>query len=186
MENLNELIAENLKRLRAEKGLSLDAVAKLSGVSKSMLGQIERGEVNPTISTVWRIANGLKVSFTSLVTGPQDDSEFVARSDVEPLIEDRGKIRNYPVFPFDAERGFEMYAVEIDPGGYLQADPHTPGSQEFLTLHAGRLAVRVAEEEHVLERGDSIRFKADVPHSYHNPGTEMASVGMVIHYPRLG
>jgi transcriptional regulator with XRE-family HTH domain len=185
MENLNQLIAENLKRLRADKGLSLDAVAKLSGVSKSMLGQIERGEVNPTISTVWRIANGLKVSFTSLVTGAQNDSEIVTRGDLEPLVEDAGKVRNYPIFPFDAERGFEMYSVDIDPGGYLQADPHTPGSQEFLTLHAGQLAIRVGEEEHLLEHGDSMRFKADVPHSYHNPGAETASISMVIHYPRV-
>jgi len=186
MENLNRLIGENLKRLRSEKSLSLDAVAKLSGVSKSMLGQIERGEVNPTISTIWRIANGLKVSFTSLVTRAQDDSEIVSRSEVEPLVEDSGKCRNYPVFPFDAERGFEMYAVEIDPGGYLQAEGHTPGTQEFITLHAGQLAVRVADEEHVLACGDSIRFKADAQHSYHNPGTEMVSLSMVIHYPRAG
>jgi XRE family transcriptional regulator, regulator of sulfur utilization len=187
MENLNELIGENLKRLRADMGLSLDAVAKLSGVSKSMLGQIERGEVNPTISTIWRIAGGLKVSFTALVTRVQEDSEVVTHADVEPLVEDGGKVRNFPAFPFDAERGFEMYLVEIDPGGYLQADAHTPGTQEFITLHTGRLAVdRVGEDEHLLERGDSIRFKADVPHSYHNPGDVMASMSMVIHYPRVG
>jgi transcriptional regulator with XRE-family HTH domain len=186
MENLNQLIGENLKRLRTEKGLSLDAVAKLSGVSKSMLGQIERGEVNPTISTVWRIAGGLKVSFTSLVTRAQDDSEIVARSEIEPLVEDGGKVRNHPVFPFDAERGFEMYYVEFDPGGYLQADGHTVGTQEYITLHSGRLAVRVAEEEHLLGRGDSIRFKADAPHSYHNPGAETATVSLIIQYPRVG
>ncbi len=185
MENLNQLIGANLKRLRAEKGLSLDAVAKLSGVSKSMLGQIERGEVNPTISTVWRIASGLKVSFTSLVTRAQDGSEFVARRDVEPLVEDGGKVRNRPVFPFDAERGFEMYHVEIDSGGYLQADGHTAGTQEFLTLHSGQLAVRVGEEEHLLGWGDSLRFKADVPHSYHNPSAEMASFSLVIQYRRF-
>lgn len=186
MDHLNQIIGENLKRLRADKGLSLDAVAKLSGVSKSMLGQIERGEVNPTISTVWRIANGLKVSFTSLVTRAQGDSEIVARSEVEPLVEDGGKVRNYPVFPFDAERGFEMYAVEIDGGGYLQAEAHSAGTQEFLTLHSGQLSVRVADEEHLLGRGDSMRFKADAPHSYHNPGAESASISMVIHYPHVG
>jgi len=185
VENLNELIAENLKRLRAEKGLSLDAVAKLSGVSKSMLGQIERGEVNPTISTLWRIASGLKVSFTALVTRTEDESEVVARVQIEPLVEDNGKVRNFPVFPFDAERGFEMYAVEIDAGGYLQADPHSAGTQEFLTLHSGQLAVRVGDDEHLLGAGDSIRFKADAPHSYHNPGTVTASMSMVIHYPRV-
>jgi transcriptional regulator with XRE-family HTH domain len=186
VENLNQLIGENLRRLRAEMGLSLDAVAKLSGVSKSMLGQIERGEVNPTISIMWRIANGLKVSFSSLVTRAQEDSEVVTRSEVEPLIEDGGKVRNRPVFPFDAERGFEMYYVEFDAGGYLQADAHSTGTQEFITLHTGRLVIRVAEEEHLLQAGDSIRFKADVPHSYHNPGAETVTVSMVIHYPRVG
>jgi len=186
VDHLNQLIGENLKRIRAEKGLSLDAVAKLSGVSKSMLGQIERGEVNPTISTIWRIANGLKISFTALVMRAQDDSEVVTRGQLEPLVEDGGKCRNYPVFPFDAERGFETYAIEIDSGGYLQAEPHTMGTQEYLTLHCGELAIRIAEEEHLLKRGDSIRFKADVPHSYHNPSTEMTSMSMVIQYPRTG
>ena len=55
MENIGHIVAENLKRLREERKLSLDAVAKCSGVSKSMLGQIERGVTNPTISTLWKI-----------------------------------------------------------------------------------------------------------------------------------
>ena len=185
MENLNRVIGDNLRRLRAEKGLSLDALAKASGVSKSMLGQIERGEVNPTISTLWRIATGLRVSFTSLVAYETGSSEVVRRAEVQPLVEDRGRVRNYPAFAFEAERGFEMYAVEIDPGGLLQADPHTPGSQEFITLHSGTLSIRVGEQEHVLEAGDSIRFKAEVTHSYHNPGETLASLGMVIHYPHV-
>ena len=54
MENIGHIVAENLKRLREERKLSLDAVAKCSGVSKSMLGQIERGVTNPTISTLWK------------------------------------------------------------------------------------------------------------------------------------
>jgi XRE family transcriptional regulator, regulator of sulfur utilization len=186
MENLNQLIGENLKRIRADKALSLDALAKLTGVSKSMLGQIERGEVNPTISTVWRIANGLKVSFSSLVTRAQDASEVVARDETEPLVEDGGKIRNYPVFPFDAERGFETYILDIDRGGYLHAEAHGVGTQEFISLVVGEVTIRVGEEEHELGPGDSIRFKADVAHSYHNAGAETASMCMILHYPRVG
>jgi XRE family transcriptional regulator, regulator of sulfur utilization len=186
MEHLNQLISENLRRIRAEKGLSLDAVAKLSGVSKSMLGQIERGEVNPSVTTMWRIANGLKVSFSSFVTRPQDETEVVPKSEVEPLLEDGGKLRNYPVFPFEAERGFEMYYVECDPGVYLQAEPHAPGTQEYITVHVGRQAIRVGNEEYDLAAGDSIRFKADQAHSYHNPGAETATLSMVIHYPSSG
>jgi Predicted transcriptional regulators len=65
---LDQLIAQNLKRLREERKLSLDRVAELTGVSKSMLGQIERGDSSPTVATVWKIANGLKVSFTTLMS----------------------------------------------------------------------------------------------------------------------
>ncbi|NTW29476.1 MAG: helix-turn-helix domain-containing protein [Coriobacteriia bacterium] len=184
MENLNQLIGDNLKGIRADKNLSLDNVAKLSGVSKSMLGQIERGEVNPTISILWRIANGLKISFTSLVSRPREDSEIVRRDDVEPLIENAGSVRNYPVFPFDAERGFEMYSLEVDPGGYLQADAHPTGTEEFISVFTGTLSLRVADDEHVLGAGDSIRFRADVPHAYHNPGESELRLAMVIHYPR--
>ena len=60
-------IAANAKRLREEKKLTLDAAANLTGVSRSMLAQIEKGEVNPTISVLWKIANGLKVPYTRLM-----------------------------------------------------------------------------------------------------------------------
>ena len=61
------MVSENARRLREEKRLTLDEAARLTGVSRSMLAQIEKGDVNPTISMVWKIANGYKVSFTSLV-----------------------------------------------------------------------------------------------------------------------
>ena len=104
LENIGHIVAENLKRLREERKLSLDAVAKCSGVSKSMLGQIERGVTNPTISTLWKIANGLKISFTSLMMRPETDVEVVPRSAITPFVETDGKYRNYPVFPFDSSR----------------------------------------------------------------------------------
>ena len=71
MEEINALFSANLKRLRETRRMSLDEVSRLSGVSKSMLGQIERGEVNPTISTVWKIASGLKVPYSQLLSRPQ-------------------------------------------------------------------------------------------------------------------
>ena len=65
MDHLNELIAENLKDIRKGKGLSLEQVSSLTTISKSMLSQLERGEVNPTISTVYKLALGLKVPVTA-------------------------------------------------------------------------------------------------------------------------
>lgn len=183
MDKLNSLIAENLKRLREERKLSLDSVARLSGVSKSMLGQIERGEVNPTVSTVWKISNGLKISFTQLMSRPENDIELIRRSEIQPLVEDSGKVRNFPVFPFESMRRFEMYSLEIDDGGYLNAEAHPKGTQEFITVFSGEMTVDVNSESFVVASGDSIRFRADGPHSYKNSGAGICSLGMVIYYP---
>lgn len=182
MDHLNSIIAENLKRIREERKLSLDTVARLSGVSKSMLGQIERSEVNPTVSTVWKIANGLKISFTSMMSRPERDIELVPRDQVLSFIEDEGRFRNYAMFPFDETRRFEMYMVEVDPGGSLAAEGHLPGSQEFITVSQGVITVGVGDAEYVVEQGNALRFKADMPHSYRNTGEGTVLLSMVIYY----
>jgi transcriptional regulator with XRE-family HTH domain len=182
MEDLTLLVAQNLKRIREEKRLSLERLAELTGVSKSMLGQIERGESSPTVATVWKIANGLKVSFTALLSSPQSDTSLVRQADIRPLIEDDGKYRLYPFFPIEEGRRFEVYAIEIDGGGSLSAEAHPEGTQEFITVYAGALTVRVNGQEYRIGAGDAIRFRADCAHSYLNPGEEMAKVSLVIQY----
>lgn len=185
MENLNVLVAINLKRIREERKLSLDNVAQMTGVSKSMLSQIERGESNPTITTVWKIANGLKISFTELIKSSQEDTVIIKKENIEPLIEDNGKYRLYPFFPYENTREFEMYTVEIEKGGYLSAEAHGEGTEEFIIVFEGELTVRVNDEEFTVNEGDSIRFKADKPHIYHNSGNKLTRVSMVIYYSKF-
>ena len=182
MDSINLVVAENLKRFREERKLSLDAVSKLSGVSKSMLGQIERGEVNPTISTVWKIANGLKLSFTELMSRPETNYEAIDTKQIQPLLEDEGKYRNYPMFSFDSERRFEIFYIELDAASRLEAEPHPVGTQEFITVFSGRLEVRVNNEKFSIATGGALRFKADCPHQYQNPGNEICRISMVIYY----
>ena len=183
MDKLNIIISENLKKIRDERKFSLDQLSKLTGVSKSMLGQIERGEVNPSVSTIWKITNGLKISFSQLMHRPEMDIEIVKTSDMEPLIEDNGKFRNYPIFPYDGERHFEMYTSELDPQGFLDSEPHPQGTQEFLTVFSGEVIVEIEQQTYVIQKGDSIHFKADVLHSYRNVRNTKCEISMVIYYP---
>lgn len=184
LEEIHLVIAKNLKAFRESKKLSLEKVAELTGVSKTMIGQIERGESSPTITTIWKIANGLKVSFTSLIHQPQQETQMVLRSDVQTLSEDNGKYRVYPYFPFEDDKRFEIYSVEIDTGGYLGADAHPDGTEEYVTVFDGELTVRVNNHEFTVKSGDSIRFKADRPHTYHNSGEGVTRLSMVLFYPR--
>jgi len=183
LEKLNLIIAKNLKRLREEKALSLSELSKMTDVSKSMLGQIERCEANPTVSTIWKIANGLKISCTELMSLPEADFEIVDKSQVQPLIEDEGKVRIFPVFPFDNTTRFETYSIEIDNKGYLASEAHQQGTQEFITVFSGELTININGEDFVVTKGNSIRFKADKPHVYKNIADTICSLSMVIYYP---
>ena len=182
MEEPTLLVAHNLKMLREAKKLSLDGLAELTGVSKSMLGQIERGASSPTISTIWKIANGLKVPFTSLLNAPTADSTVVRTAQLQPLIADDGRYRLYALFPMEAERRFELYMIEIEPGGSLAAEAHPDGTQEFLTVFAGELTVRADGDETRLGVGDSLRFRADRAHAYINAGEVLTKFHLVIQY----
>ena len=182
MEDITFLVGQNLKKLREQRKLSLDKLAEITGVSKSMLGQIERAESSPTIAIVWKISNGLKIPFTALFGQPQTLTSLIQKGEIQPLLEDNGKWRLFPFFPIEENRRFEIYSVEIDPGGHLRAEPHPEGTQEFLTVYQGELTVQVDGLEYRLAAGDSIRFQADRIHSYQNSSQFTTMLNMVIHY----
>ncbi|AJS60215.1 helix-turn-helix domain-containing protein [Paenibacillus sp. IHBB 10380] len=183
MEEIHLILARNLKALREKEKLSLEKVSQLSGVSKTMIGQIERGESSPSLTTIWKIANGLKISFTSLINNPQPDTKVVLRNEIQVLSEDNGRYRVYPYFPFQEDRCFEIYSVEIEKEGILSSDSHREGTEEFITIFDGEITIRVSECEYKLKSGDSIRFRADRPHTYYNSGETLTRLSMTIYYP---
>ena len=176
------MIANNIKAVREKKKLTLDAAAKQTGVSRSMLAQIEKGDVNPTISVLWKIANGYKVSFTSIVDSREDGSLLIRADEVTPLVEDNGRYLNYPAFPFQENRLFETYRIQIEPDGFLLAQPHMAGTEEYITVFAGAVEICADRETYHLSAGDSLRFQADAEHSYRNVGDGTALLSMLIYY----
>lgn len=179
--DVNKIIAQNVKKLREKRKLTLDAAAEATGVSRSMLAQIEKGDVNPTISVLWKIAGGYKVSFTSLLEQDLQSSVDVVPA-AEPLLEDGGRYLNYPAFAFDEAKQFETYRIVIKPQGSLQAQPHLQGAEEFITVFEGSVAITAGDKTYNLNTGDSIRFMANVPHAYANTGSTDAELHMLIYY----
>lgn len=183
MDTMNLIVANNIKRLRKEKKLSMDELAKLSGVSKSMLAQIERGEGNPTLSTLWKLSNGMKVPFDALTVRPKDPYEIVKLSEIQPLLEDGDKVRNYSIFPDDENRRFAVYYLELEPGSGWQSEPHLRGTTEFITVFGGRLEIEADGRHFSVAKGESIRFQGDTVHAYQNPGTEVTVLHMILYNP---
>lgn len=180
---MNLIVAKNIKRLRKENKLSMDKLAKLSGVSKSMLAQIERGESNPTISTLWKLANGMKVPFEALTVFPKTSYEIVKISEVQPLLKDEGKVKIYSLFPDNENRRFEVYYLELEPKSYWQSESHLQGTTEFITISCGTLEINVDDKIFTITKGESLRFRGDHIHSYQNTSKETAILHMILYNP---
>jgi len=181
MQRINQTIATNFKIIREKRKLSLDAAAKLTGVSKSMLAQIERGDVSPTVVTLWKLANGLKVPFTEFLQEQRAEVGIV--SGIDPLLEDGGRYRNYPLFTFDEQRRFEICTIELDPGCVMSAEAHPPSTEEFITVFKGSLQLELKGETWDIAAGSAARFKADIPHTYRNRNKNLCRLSMVLYYP---
>lgn len=183
MDTMNQIVAANIRRLRGERNLSLDELARLSGVSKSMLALIERGAGNPTISTLWKLSNGMKVPFDALTVRPKAAYELVRTADIEPILEDGGRVKNYPIFPDDEDRRFAVYVLALAPGSSWQSEPHLRGTTEFITVFRGTLEVRAQDRHFCVSPGESIRFRGDVPHAYRNAGEDAVHLHMILAHP---
>ena len=164
-------VAENVRRIRETQKLSIDRAAELTGVSKSMLGQIERGLVNPTVAVLEKIAQGLHVSLTELVEhrGELPDA-FTRGMDVPGQRLEKGRVIRYPLFSFDAESRCESCQMDVFIGGSYELPDRIPGSRVYVTVLSGVLEVRTGEKTYRLENRDSLMFRGSQPCRCENVG----------------
>ncbi|HCX62561.1 XRE family transcriptional regulator [Sedimentibacter sp.] len=182
MDNLLINIGSTLKKTRTEKGLTLEAASNLTGVSKAMLGQIERTESTPTVSTLWKIATGLKIPFSELLNDKSDEDSALFIDNVDPVYESEGKMILYNVFPFNPLSGFEYFYIKMLPGANHTSSPHKASTEEYVVVTKGTLEMIIKKKKYVLKAPSAIFFKADEFHSYSNPYDEEAIFQNVVRY----
>jgi len=177
-------LSTTLKTVRSAQDLSLDAAAQKTGVSKAMLGQIERGESSPTVATLWKIATGLGVSLSTFIEPPPADSQAT-------IIRTADAIRQHPandgllispLFPFESHLGFEYLELSFESGYHRISSPHQTGVVEIISVIQGQMEILADGNWHPIRQGQSIRFAGDKAHGYRNMSAETAKVITVIHY----
>ena len=185
MDNINIIIGNNLNTFRKSKGYSLDKVSEMTGVSKGMLGQIERGETNPSISTLWKIANGLHISSTSLLEAKSDELVIIKKKEVAPITEHNDKYVIYPAFPFDSKKKFEVLVVDLQNGCVHNSEPHDKDVEEYIFVSKGEFKLTVNDITYELKEGDSIKFLADKAHEYRNESGKVCTLHTIIYYNNI-
>lgn len=183
-DGIGQRVASNLQRLRGKRQLSLDALARASGVSRAMLAQIESGRSVPSIRVLCKIARGLKVSVAAFL-----DEDACAGVTVLPareskrLVSGNGSFVSRALYPVDASQRAEFYELRVSPLGEEHSAGHGPGVRENLVVAQGALEISVNEERFLLSTGDSILFYADQPHCYRNPVDSEAVAYLVVTHP---
>ncbi|AFO89216.1 XRE family transcriptional regulator [Phaeobacter inhibens] len=167
VDDILTLLPARLKEARRAQGLSLEAVANLSGVSRSMVSQIERGESSPTIATLWNLTRALQVDFAGLLDSneAQDSIEILRNGDV-PSIENMGEGCLIRILsPPEDAGGHEVYDIRLKDGGALNSQPHGRGTVEHVTVLEGAVALTSGSATDRLHAGDTARYAADVTHA---------------------
>ncbi|MGD0529467.1 MAG: XRE family transcriptional regulator [Polyangiaceae bacterium] len=182
--DLAPTVGRNLRRLRKQRGLSLERLAQASSVSRAMLGQVELGKSAPTINVLWKIARALNVTFSALIDPGTNGTTLLRRTDSRLLTSHDGRFTSRALFPFNEPRHVEFYELRLLPGTVEAAPAHPAGTIENIVVNAGAIAIEVGGKKHQLGAGDSIQFQADVEHVYRNPGAADALVYLVMTYAR--
>ena len=159
-----------LREKRKSRGLSLDELAAMSGVSRAALSQIELCKSNPSLGVLWKIAVGLGIPFSELIGGQALGVSVLRRSEAQVLRSADGKMESRPLSPAGANPWVELYELRLAARASHASDPHATGTREIVVVLSGSLNVRLGTEVYALAPGDSISFRADEPHAYENPG----------------
>jgi transcriptional regulator with XRE-family HTH domain len=175
-------VGPNLKKTRAQAGLSLTRTAELTEVSKAMLGQIERGESSPTLVTLWKICKGLHLPLTALI-GPSGAAPVYGPNPDTVA----NRVKNAPsfktLFPFDPKTGCEVFLHDLSPHWEHQSDAHRDGVIEDVFVTEGAVDILVGTDWVRVPTGGALRFNADQPHGYRNPLDTPSAFHNTIHYP---
>ncbi|MEZ8284862.1 XRE family transcriptional regulator [Vibrio splendidus] len=175
-------LGTKLKATRNKSGLSLSDVSNLTGVSKTMLSQIERSESMPTIATVWKIANGLKIKLETLLDDSSKLYEVKSIDEKVAVTDDDGRMIIHSIFPFSPVSGYEVFYGIFKPGCNYSNDNHTNSTTEQLFVTEGELQMIISDRTYLIPAGSSLSFDSLDKHRYQNVGDVDAKVTIIVNY----
>lgn len=184
-EAINENLGRRVKKLRTDRGWSLEELAGASGVSRSMLSEIEREKANPTLTVTFRIARAFGLTLQELIESAETSAsriQVIRASDRAQVYRSDKQCEIRTLSPLNLEKDVEFYELTLRPGGALRSQPHFEGTREFLTVEEGGVRIESGTDTDELTKGDSGTYRADVPHAIINTGRAEALVFLVVIY----
>lgn len=183
-ESINEDLGRRVKKLRSDRGWSLEELAAASGVSRSMLSEIERERANPTLSVTYRIARAFGLALQDLLESADSASaiQTIRASESSQIFRKDAQCQIRTLSPLNLEKDVEFYELRLAADGALRSQPHVEGTREFLTVEEGSVELLSGNSRETLGKGDSATYRADLPHDIVNPGADEVVAFLVVIY----
>lgn len=178
------VIGKNVRKERHERHLSLDELSASSGVSKATLSQIESGKVNPTVATLWKIAQSINVDLHALIMGESEKIKIfsVSRGEDLPQLASVDGVDIRVLSPISFAGDTELYLLDLAPGASLESQPHSPGSMEILAVSSGKFRIHAGKRSAELKAGDVLTYQCDVPHRIENISETPSQLYMTVKF----
>lgn len=174
MEFPKEEVGKRIRYLRRLQGLTSEELAKLAGVSQSMISQIERGQVSPSLETLWKLSHSLKVAVFSFFETEEINAVTIARASDAKLIKRVRPNVTYQLLSPSSGKQMSFFKMIVNPGDDLDAPLLFHSGEECGLMLSGSLRIEVEGEVHMIYEGDSIYFDSSLPHRFINEGDENA------------
>ena len=181
MISASETISRNIKRIRQERNLKLEDLAILTGVSKSMLSEIERCTKSPTISVLEKICDGINVPLSQL-THTETPQVYISTNDTVKHYSAWNGFELFVLFEFDSNKKFEIFRHVIDPHSERVSDCHEAGIREYIICTKGVFSVQVGDKTFHLQEGEAIQFLANCKHKYFNSTNQDVNIVMILYH----
>ncbi|MDG4598278.1 MAG: XRE family transcriptional regulator [Candidatus Contendobacter sp.] len=184
--SLAAVIGGHVRKLRKRRGLSLEALAGRSGVSRAMLSQIELGRSTPTVAVLCKIAHALEAPLSTFLGEERAESVWpLPAAGAKRLLSGDGRVCLRALFSPDPPRWVEFYELRLKGRGEEAFGPQPPGTIKNLVVSQGEIEIVIAENRYALAAGDAIQFVADVAHVYRNLGQAKAVMYVVTSHARI-
>ena len=171
-------LAHNLVELRQRRNITQEALAKLVGLPRSTIANLESGEGNPSLTNLARLSAALHIPIDKLLTPQNIVCKLVSSDEVVVQTRSLGAVQIYKLLP-DALPNMDIDRIEIEEGGQMKGTPHPSGTKEYFHCIQGEMTVSVLGQTYVVKKGDVLAFPGEVNHIYANKGKSKA-IGMSI------